>query len=84
MLSNPSFQCKKVVRAGNIVVLNEKNPHIRNTRDGTVIKGETGPVFSWQGKRVVKPLSTSFSSWQHCAEVKQQTRKRWNEMKRQN
>ena len=55
---------QKVVRAGNIVVLDEKNPHIRNTRDGTVIKvdvnngvctmdmwicfDETGPVFSWQ------------------------------------
>ena len=70
MLSNPSFQMQKVVRAGHIVVLDEKNPHIRNTRDGTVIKldvhngvytvdmwiclDETGPVF-----RVVKPLSTS-------------------------
>ena len=56
---------QKVVRAGNIVVLDEKNPHIRNTRDGTVIKldvnngvytmdiwicfDETGPVLSWQG-----------------------------------
>ena len=29
---------QKVVRAGNIVVLDEMNPHIRNTRDGTVIK----------------------------------------------
>ena len=28
---------QKVVRAGNIVVLDEKNPHIRNIRDGTVI-----------------------------------------------
>ena len=62
---NPSFPCKKVVRAGNDVVLDEKNPYIRNTRDGTVIKldvnngvytmdmwiclDETGPVFSWQG-----------------------------------
>ena len=57
---------KKVVRAGNIVVLDEMNPHIRNTRDGIVIKldvnngvytmdmwiclDETGPVFSWQGQ----------------------------------
>ena len=56
------FNAKKVVRAGNVVVLDEKNPHIRNTRDGTVIKldvnngvytmdmwiclDETGPVFS--------------------------------------
>ena len=29
---------RKVVRAGNIVVLDEKNPHIRNIRDGTVVK----------------------------------------------
>ena len=29
---------QKVVQAGNIVVLDEKNPHIRNIRDGTVIK----------------------------------------------
>ena len=64
MLSNPSFRCKKFVQAGNTVVLDEKNPHIRNNRDGTVIKlvvnnglytmdmwiclDETGPFFSWQ------------------------------------
>ena len=57
---------QKVVRAGNTVVLDEKNPHIRNIRDGTVIKldasndvytmdificfDETGPVFSSQGQ----------------------------------
>ena len=62
----PLISMQKVVRAGNVVVLDEKNPHIRNTRDGTVIKldvhsgvytmdmwirlDETGPVFSWQGK----------------------------------
>ena len=31
----PLISMQKVVRAGNIVVLDEKNPHIRNTRDGT-------------------------------------------------
>ena len=57
---------EKVVRAGNTVVLDEMNPHIRNIREGTVIKldvnngvytmdmwtclDETGPVFSWQGQ----------------------------------
>ena len=62
----PLISMEKVVRAGNVVVLDEKNPHIRNTRDGTVIKldanngvykmdmwiciDETGPVFSWQGQ----------------------------------
>ena len=59
----PLISMQKVVRAGNIVVLDEMNPHIRNTRDGTEIKlgreqwcvhnghviclDETGPVFSW-------------------------------------
>ena len=34
----PVISVQKVVRAGDVVVLNEKNPHIRNTRDGTQIK----------------------------------------------
>ena len=61
----PLISMQKVVRAGNIVVLDEMNPHIRNTRDGTVklyvnngvytmemwiCLDETGPVFSWQGQ----------------------------------
>ena len=57
---------RKVVQAGNVVVLDEQNPHIRNNRDCTVIKldvntgvytmnmwvclDETGPDFSWQGQ----------------------------------
>ena len=61
----PLISMQEVVRAGNIVVLHEKNPHIRNTRDGKVIKldvsngvytmdmwiclDEAGPVFSRQG-----------------------------------
>ena len=62
----PLISMQKVVQAGNTVVLDANNPHIRNTRDGTVIKldvnngvytmdmwiclDETGPVFSWQGQ----------------------------------
>ena len=62
----PLISMRKVVQAGNVVVLNEKNPDIRNNRDGTVIRldvnsgvyttdvwmclDETGPVFSWQGQ----------------------------------
>ena len=54
-----------VVQAGNIVVHDEESPHIRNIRDGTMIKidvnngvytldmwsclDETGPVFSREG-----------------------------------
>ena len=54
----PFLSMQKVVSAGNIVVLNGKNPHIRCTRDGPVIKldavdmcvclDETVPVFTWQ------------------------------------
>ena len=57
---------QKVARVGNIVVLDEKNPHMRDTRDGTMIKldvnngvctmdvwiclDETGPALGWQGQ----------------------------------
>ena len=34
----PLISMRKVVQAGKAVVLDEKNPHIRNNRDGTVIK----------------------------------------------
>ena len=34
----PLILMGKVMQAGNFVVLDEKNPHIRNNRDGTVIK----------------------------------------------
>ena len=34
----PLISMQKVVRAGNTLVLDEKNPRIRNNRDGTVIK----------------------------------------------
>ena len=34
----PLISMRKVVQAVNVVVQDEKNPHIRNTRDGTVIK----------------------------------------------
>ena len=62
----PLISMRKVVQAGNVAVLDEKNPHIRNNRNGTVIKqdvnncvytmdkwvclDETGQVFSWQGQ----------------------------------
>ena len=32
------YHSSPFVKAGNVVVLVEKNPHIRNNRDGTVIK----------------------------------------------
>ena len=63
---NPLISMQKVVQAGNTVVLDERYPHIRRTRDGSVIKldanngvctmdmciclDEKGPVFNWQGQ----------------------------------
>ena len=35
---NPLISVQKVVPAGNIVVVDEKIPHMRNTRDETMIK----------------------------------------------
>ena len=62
----PLISTRNVVQASNVVVLDENNPHIRNNRDGTVIKldvnngvytmdmwvclDEPGLVFSWQGQ----------------------------------
>ena len=66
MLSNLSSQCKRLSEPERFVVVDEKNPHMRHIRDGTVIKldvnnvvytmdmwiclDNTGPVFSWQGQ----------------------------------
>ena len=62
----PLISLQKVVRAGNVVVLDERNPHIRSIQDRTTTKldvnsgvytmdmwiciDETGPVVSWQGQ----------------------------------
>ena len=62
----PLISMRRVVQAGNDVVLDEKNPHIRNNGDGTVIKLDvnngvctmdmwvcldgTGLGLSWQGQ----------------------------------
>ena len=59
----PLISMRKVVQAGNVVVLDEKNKHIPNNREGTVMKldvnngvctmymwvclDDTGPFFSW-------------------------------------
>ena len=58
---------QKVVRAGIFVMPDEKNPHFRHVRDGTMIKldvndgvctldiricvDETGPVLSWRRRK---------------------------------
>ena len=55
----------EIVRAGDNVVLDEKNPHVRNNRNGTMDQAvheqrcvhngyvdffdDAGPVFRWQG-----------------------------------
>ena len=69
----PLISMRMVVQAGDVMVLDEKNPHMRNNRDGTVIKlnvnnglctmdmwvclDETGLCFSWP--RTVSGLSVT-------------------------
>ena len=71
----PLISMRKVVQARNVVVLDEKIPHSRNNRDGTVINldvnngvytmdmwvclDETGPVFSWQGQCAARVSQTN-------------------------
>ena len=43
----------KVFRAGSTVVSDAKNPHIRNTRDGTVIKLDVG---SWSASSMASNI----------------------------
>ena len=67
VLSNLSFRCRRWFEPETlVVVLDEKNPHIQNIRDGSTIKldvndgvytidvwictDETGRFFSWQGQ----------------------------------
>ena len=47
MLSNPFILMQTVVRAGNTVVLDAKNTHIRNIRVGTVIKLDVMVCTRW-------------------------------------
>ena len=42
----PLISMQKVVRVGNLVVLTEKNPHLRNIRDGTMIKMDVNGVYT--------------------------------------
>ena len=71
----PLISMREVVLAGNVMVLDESSPHIRNNRDGTVINldvnsgvctvdmqvclDQTGPVFSWQGQSVARVSQTN-------------------------
>ena len=43
----PLISTRKVVQAGNVVVMDEKNPHIRNNRDATVIKVDVNNGTCW-------------------------------------
>ena len=65
-VAKPLISRRKVVQPDNVVVLDERNPHIRNNRDNPVIKlgansgvytmdmwvrpDEFGSVFGWQGR----------------------------------
>ena len=50
----PLVSMQKTVRAGNILALDEKNPHIRNIRDGTVVKLDVNSgVYTKNGKQTI-------------------------------
>ena len=56
----PLISTGKVVQAGNVVVLEEKHPRIRNNRDGTVIKLvgiSAGKESEWRVKKVAQSKS---------------------------
>ena len=78
-------------------MLDEKTSRIRKTSNGTVIEidgnngvctkdmsiclNETGPVVSWQGQWVVKPLPTNLKGGQHCVELKNLKTDNWKRLK---
>ena len=81
---------RRVVGAGNVVVLDAKNPHVRHTGDGTVIKlcvnngvcttdmsvclDETGLVFSWQGQWVARVSQRKWLGAREVRRLEQQNR----------
>ena len=96
----PLISMQKAVRAGNIVVLDEKNPHIRNIRDGTMTKmdvnngvytvdmriclDETGLVFQLAGTVSGQPAFDKPVRPEHCVDAKEQKTKNWKKLKKQN
>ena len=60
----PLISMQKVVQAGNIVVLDEKNPHIRNTRDGTMVKMDVNNGVYTMGHVDLPRRNRSSFSWQ--------------------
>ena len=94
----PHISMQKVVRAGNTVVLDEKNPHMRNTQVGTVIKLDvnfgvcTMDMWISASMKQVQFSVDRDSKWssrfrQGCeagsiVQLEQQERKKWNDVKR--
>ena len=68
----PLISMRKVVEAGTVVVLDEKNPHIRNNRDGTVIKLDvnsglyTMDMWVCVSTKLVQLLGGKDSEWLEC------------------
>ena len=63
----PLISTRKVVQAGNVVVLGEKNPHIRNNRDGTVIKLDVNnAVYTMDVWVCLDEIGGKDSEWLEC------------------
>ena len=71
----PFISMQKVVQAGNTVVLDEKNPHIRNTRDGTVIKLDVNNGVYTMDMWICLDETSLVFSWQDCAYLEQRESK---------
>ena len=72
----PLISMRKVVQAGNVVVLDEKNViklDVNNEvciMDMWVCLDETGPVFNWQGRRVARVSQTNLQDQGRSAAVR--------------
>ena len=66
----PLISRRKVVQAGNVVVLVEKNPHIGNNRDGTVIKLDVNngvhTMHVGASMKLVRLSAGKDSEWLEC------------------
>ena len=60
----PLISMRKVVQAGNVVVQYEKNPHIRNIRDGAVIKLDV--ITECVSMKLVQFSTGKDSEWLDC------------------
>ena len=75
---------QRVVRDGNIVVLDDKDLHIRNARDGTVIKLDVNSGLHTLDSEWPNSLRQAGKSLHQCVEVKRRKSVNLRKLKEQN